>query len=125
MIRTKGVVRTVTERKGRVSRMAIVETARRRDEARVAPERKEYQGLCTSCRNAAGCTYPRDSDRAVVQCEEFEGYEPLQRRAPSQTSAAKPEDSGKYKGLCVNCENRQHCTFPKPEGGVLHCEEYE
>ena len=111
--------------------MAIVETVRRKDEVRVAPERKEYQGLCTSCRNAPSCTYPRDPDRAVVQCEEFEGYELLQRSAPGgavsprQASAAKREDSGKYKGLCVNCENRQHCTFPKPESGVLHCEEYE
>jgi hypothetical protein len=28
------------------------------------------------------------------------------------------------KGLCVNCDNRHTCTFPKPEEGVWHCEEY-
>jgi NADH-quinone oxidoreductase subunit E len=31
---------------------------------------------------------------------------------------------GKYKGLCLNCANRETCTFPKPEGGVWHCDEY-
>lgn len=33
-------------------------------------------------------------------------------------------DAGDCKGLCVNCANRQTCLFPKPEGGVWHCEEY-
>lgn len=111
--------------------MAIEEITRTRDEVRVAPKKKEYRGLCTTCKNAPTCTYPRDPDRAVLQCEEFEGYEPLevrtQRRnvSPSYSASAQSEDSSKYKGLCVNCENRQHCTFPKPESGVLHCEEYE
>jgi hypothetical protein len=111
--------------------MTIVETVTKEGEVRVAPKKKEYRGLCTSCKNASSCTFPRDPDRAVLQCEEFEGYEPLQRWAPGrdisprQLSGAKQKDSGKYKGLCVNCENRQHCTFPKPESGVLHCEEYQ
>jgi hypothetical protein len=118
-------LRTEEMRNEEVFTMTIKEMTKARDEVRVVPERKEYRGLCSSCRNAPTCTYPRDPDQAVVQCEEFEGYEPLQRRAPSQTSAAQPEDSGKYKGLCVNCKNREHCTFPKPEGGVWHCEEYE
>jgi (2Fe-2S) ferredoxin/predicted RNA-binding Zn-ribbon protein involved in translation (DUF1610 family) len=31
---------------------------------------------------------------------------------------------GKYRGLCLNCAKREFCTFPKPEGGVWHCDEY-
>jgi len=34
------------------------------------------------------------------------------------------KDPGAYMGLCKSCANRETCTFPKPEGGVWHCEEY-
>ena len=27
-------------------------------------------------------------------------------------------------GLCATCDNRNTCTFPKPPGGVWHCEEF-
>lgn len=129
--RRRDELRAIPRKKEKVSTMRIVETVTREDEVRVAPKKKEYRGLCTTCKNAPTCTYPRDPDRAVLQCEEFEGYEPIQRWAtggdisPRQVSAAKQEDSVKYKGLCVNCENREHCTFPKPESGVWRCEEYE
>jgi len=33
-------------------------------------------------------------------------------------------DATKHTGLCSICENRPACAFPKPEGGVWHCEEY-
>jgi hypothetical protein len=26
--------------------------------------------------------------------------------------------------LCSNCEDRHTCIYPKPAGGVWHCEEY-
>lgn len=29
-----------------------------------------------------------------------------------------------YKGLCSNCEERATCIYPKPEGGVWHCDEF-
>jgi len=45
-----------------------------------------------------------------------------------QTSVAGPavidKDQDKLVGLCVDCEARHNCTFPKSEGGVWHCEEY-
>jgi hypothetical protein len=34
-------------------------------------------------------------------------------------------ENGRFKGLCVNCKYRETCLYPKPEGGVWHCEEYE
>jgi hypothetical protein len=39
-------------------------------------------------------------------------------------SERRTEDKEVFKGLCVNCANRHTCLFPKPEGGVWHCEEY-
>jgi hypothetical protein len=30
-----------------------------------------------------------------------------------------------HRGLCVNCDVRETCTFSKPEGGVWFCEEYQ
>ena len=31
----------------------------------------------------------------------------------------------KFKGLCMNCENRYICILPKLPGGVWYCEEYQ
>ena len=62
--------------------------------------------------------------RPVLQCEEFEPCE----SPPAKRAAAHPEPrpaaDAELKGLCVNCDNRHHCKYPKPEGGVWHCEEY-
>jgi hypothetical protein len=92
----------------------------------------EYSGLCVNCVNANTCTYPRELNRPVLQCEEFDCYEiPVEKTtvdrilaiASSQVSSGIEESVG-LKGLCVNCENRKTCTFPKPAAGVWHCEEY-
>ncbi len=98
-------------------------------------KKPEYGGLCSTCNNASTCIYPRDSNRPVLQCEEFDGYAVpserttvsaiLAKTRPQVQSGAEEKDLVKYKGLCMNCENRKTCTFPKPEEGVWHCEEYE
>mgnify|MGYP001566844193 CR=1 FL=1 len=95
---------------------------------------RAQRGLCSTCRNDPTCTYPRDAGRPVLQCQEFEGYVMTPPRttgrdiSPSTNlwvrSAAEEKYTGKYMGLCRSCENRGTCTFPKPEGGVWHCEEY-
>lgn len=36
----------------------------------------------------------------------------------------KKSDNERFKGLCMNCDNRFECLLPRPEGGVWHCEEY-
>ncbi len=88
-----------------------------------------YRGLCSVCKEASTCTYRRDSWQPVWQCDEFEcesiqvsTFPPID--SPFKSDAAY-ESSGEYKGLCVNCEKRETCTYPKPEGGVWHCDEYE
>ena len=99
---------------------------RDKQEVNNMPKKKDPKGLCSSCRSGSTCTYTKDCQYPVLQCEEFDGYAPAPVRAKVKKTAAALEekDTGKYKGLCVNCEDRKTCRFPKPEGGVWHCEEY-
>jgi hypothetical protein len=32
--------------------------------------------------------------------------------------------TGILRGLCVNCDRRYDCTYPKPPSGVWSCDEY-
>ena len=90
----------------------------------------QVSGICTGCRHAQGCTYPRHPGQPVLQCEEFEEVaremeEPIE--APRTMREATPAEAaapGTLMGLCRNCENRLTCTYPKPAGGVWHCDEY-
>ena len=92
----------------------------------------EYSGLCMSCRNALTCTFLRDRKTPVLQCDEFDGFESFLRspkKFPHRSMTDLKSNPGKKdldgcKGLCSICENRKTCTYPKPEGGVWHCEEY-
>lgn len=104
-------------------------------------ETTKYLGLCSTCKNASTCTYPRDPERPVHYCCEHEGHEECEGSVslallrtgnifslPPELVATPPpaeRDSGIDKGLCKNCANRETCTFPRPEGGVWHCDEYE
>jgi len=92
---------------------------------------QSFQGLCLSCRNAAECTFPRESTRPVWQCEEFTGEGKAPERVsvegtfPPRTGLTRAESSlNPRMGLCKNCANREDCRYPKPEGGVWRCEEY-
>jgi hypothetical protein len=44
--------------------------------------------------------------------------------AEPRPSSNNGDRSTKFLGLCSNCDNRETCTYPKPEGGVWRCEEY-
>ena len=46
----------------------------------------------------------------------------LCRRAPVRFEA--PEDEDAYKGLCINCDHRETCSYRVPGRPVWHCEEY-
>jgi len=98
----------------------------------VTTEKLEKLGLCATCKNAPTCAFPTDPQQARVECEEFESdgvalqaaggcRAPLPR--PRRARAARP-GANHALGLCQNCQNRATCTFPRPEGGVWHCEEY-
>lgn len=91
----------------------------------------KYRGLCSTCVNASDCTFPRRPGKMVFHCEEFDGGEPLPRKTVGKAEPQRPalstieeKNSVRLIGLCSNCDNRGTCVFPKPEGGVWHCEEY-
>ncbi len=96
--------------------------------------KQKASGLCSCCRCFETCTYPKDPPRPTLQCEEFDGIVPsplktaLHAEAVPAVVGRKSEpcvaDHGSDPGLCSLCENRPTCTYPKPEGGVWHCEEY-
>lgn len=87
----------------------------------------KYTGLCSTCIYASECLSARRSTKPILFCEMFDDSVELpQTEKPEPQTEPTPvdEDTGKFKGLCVNCEDRHICKFPKPEGGVWHCEEY-
>jgi hypothetical protein len=96
--------------------------------------KKEYYGLCSCCESSLTCSYDRDPKHPVLQCEEFGGilYSPVKTEDPKNNPPSKVRKATLIpkisfhpcKGLCMNCEERVTCTYPKPEGGVWHCEEF-
>jgi len=86
--------------------------------------------LCCNCMYAQSCTHRRRSGQPVTHCEEHavDAAQPLNERPASACEppvASEAEDSAReLLGLCSNCEQRQTCRLPKPEGGIWHCEEY-
>ena len=92
-------------------------------------ELRKYGGLCSTCVNASTCGYRRVPSQPVWDCCDFEPeVAPVNLSPPTVSplkSIAEGENPGGHAGLCVNCGQRETCTFPKPEGGVWHCEEYE
>ena len=90
------------------------------------------RGLCSTCNNSTSCFYHlRNGTRIVWFCELFDDYEPpfkvenfSSRNKSSLDSKTEEANKVKFAGLCMNCENRDICTYPKPEGGIWHCEEY-
>jgi hypothetical protein len=91
----------------------------------------EYSGLCSTCNNNSTCSFIRDHEKPVLHCEEFDDYikpitinKNIATTTPLASPVIKKKDIEKFKGLCVNCENRAICKLPKSETGVWHCEEY-
>ena len=81
-------------------------------------------GLCTSCERQPKCTYAQDGVHPVLQCDEYAPTAHVRARL----SEPPPQGAGTSErslGLCGSCAGRETCTFPRPEGGVWRCEEYE
>ena len=47
------------------------------------------------------------------------------RPASERGERPRSDECESKQGLCENCANRDDCLFPRPEGGVWHCEEYQ
>jgi hypothetical protein len=88
-------------------------------------------GVCLACKFDPDCIYEAASGGTILQCEQFEmGFRQPAVQAPSLDElpfTGMPfhgRASRAYSGLCSNCDNRETCIYPKPEGGVWRCEEY-
>ena len=82
-------------------------------------------GICSTCNHAPDCAHVKRNPAAMVwECDEFYAYaEPARKKL--RLSAAKGFDGVEHRGLCMNCDDRDSCTYPKPEAGIWHCEEYK
>lgn len=102
----------------------------KRSKKKIPTDLKNYLGLCSCCSCSPVCTYPKEPGKPVLQCEEFDGI--LLPQIKIDTTPVKrvsrfslhTKRLGRLKGLCAYCENLHTCIYPKPEGGVWHCEEY-
>ena len=109
--------------------MTVADRADKANE-RVAPTRSVVnRGLCVACRRDQVCHYPRNTSRPVLQCEEFEGHEPRAKNPVAHEESTvlsrfRDPVQAEVKGLCITCVNRNTCAFPKPAGGIWHCEEF-
>jgi hypothetical protein len=91
-------------------------------ESDAMPEQETYLGLCEMCTNATGCTFPRDRNKPVTACEEFSGVRPP--KVKFRPPVVRRTNPSPYRGLCAYCTRVADCTYPKPDGGVWHCDEY-
>ena len=93
------------------------------------------KGLCASCNKVTICLHLRIHDQPVWQCEEFDDSDltsdELKDNANMQKVSSEEmrdncdEYTNKHGGLCSSCIHREVCTFSKPEGDIVCCEEYE
>jgi hypothetical protein len=90
--------------------------------------RSEVRGLCATCINYPICQYTlRAGACGVLYCNEFDnGVRQNTRTVTPARPAPYPAvtETPPLAGLCANCELRESCTYPKPPGGVWHCNEY-
>lgn len=85
---------------------------------------RPHRDLCSTCSHTESCGNRSTPQRPIFFCELFEVFAPPPPAAPAAAREPAAQDAGEYKGLCVNCDSRNTCIFPKPEGGIWHCEEY-
>ena len=86
-----------------------------------------YRDLCSNCNHAEACGGRSGPKRPIFFCEQFDVFVPVPTSEPAHAVPTQPPErqntSGRT-GLCMNCDNAETCTLPKPEGGIWHCEEY-
>jgi hypothetical protein len=83
-----------------------------------------YKGLCTNCEKLETCSYPSTTSETWF-CEEYSYAKPVPMLRLDRRDSDEEEQPRKVLGLCMNCELRETCRFPKPEGGVWFCAEYQ
>lgn len=107
----------------------VSEPVQRASERSRVANREWFPALCTTGANEPDRTFHRFVDRPLMFCIELDGVVEAQPRFSAEGLPATERlavfDRVRFRGLCMTCEKRETCTFPKPEGGVFHCEEFE
>jgi len=92
-------------------------------EVSIKTEQISYNDICSTCNHLQICMNRKDRLRPIWFCEEFDDYVPVE--SAFKIPEYKPRtNTTEFKGLCMNCENRNSCGFLRPNGGVWHCDEY-
>ncbi|MHC4942009.1 MAG: hypothetical protein ACYTG7_03225 [Planctomycetota bacterium] len=69
--------------------------------------------------------YPPGNGDLNVSWDDMKDWNRQDRNRDSSKPKSAEKEAEGFKGLCMNCAHREICLYPKPEGGVWHCEEYE
>ena len=85
---------------------------------------REHRDLCSSCAHVRTCGRRSTPAKPIFSCERYVEYALACSECGPQTAQQSSIDPGRLEGLCSNCRLRDTCCFPRPEGGVWHCEEY-
>lgn len=102
---------------------------------KIRPTASCQMDLCSTCVHYPNCSYRNLSTSSVFFCEEFRLLPELTQTVDEDQPLFTPdriqedpspekEDTSEFMGLCRNCIHRHTCIYPKPPGGVWHCEEY-
>ncbi len=96
-------------------------------------DRMRQLGICVTCDHMELCTSRKNWIGPIFHCEEFEarGAAAPDRAVGAQSFAKKDsmdlaaEEAEVYKGLCINCDNRENCGYRTASDRVVwYCEEY-
>lgn len=88
---------------------------------------RKKQGICLTCMHFTKCALPTAdcSTGGIQYCEEYRTV----CLAPVVVTDEKTEKihqtPSAIPGLCGNCKHSSYCSFPRPEAGVWHCEDYQ
>lgn len=109
--------------------MLQAELMTKEDQALTSYVPKYFRGICSACRNNVGCTFPRDPERPVLQCEEFSPHSSntntkVRSMNVRDTLPSVYVQNPGVGGLCKSCINFPSCTYPKSVSGSLFCDEY-
>jgi len=90
-------------------------------------------GICAHCVRMTLCTSRKNWMGPIRDCDDFEDR---RAAAPEPAVESQPftvdkpiyleysEEAENYKGLCINCDNRETCGYRTPGRAVWYCEEY-
>ena len=89
-----------------------------------------HKKMCEGCSKYDLCTI-RISGKDLEFCEDYEAKNYFNSRSVPISNSNTSESLinniiiNQPKGICKNCANLESCLYPRPEGGIWRCEEYE